>query len=1123
MIIRKNSLQSVGANRATNAVVESYAQNPEIQTPQDKITLLPTLENRQKKTSKPKSLAAEKTQIASPPASPRVTGFQNGPQAVLEAPEIGQVDGPSGGQTLAEAVAQARKPSAADTARLDSLPQPGLTPGRKAGLLRRIGQGFLSFLTSDNLSPFQKDLKAINKLESMAKGLKTPEQFQDKTADLKARLANGESLADIRNEAYAVAREACVQSLGMRPYDCQILGALAMDDGHIAEMRTGEGKTLTAVLPLYLNALAGQGAQLVTVNDTLAARDAEDMAPAFELLGLSVGTVLEDMKKDEKRAGYAADVTYTTDRALGFDYLRDRSATNPVQKMQREPFFALIDEVDEVLIDEARSPLIISGGGKPHQSEYTEFNEIVASLKPDADYYFDRKKHSVWLSETGYARVENKLQQRALQAELAQSPSPVRSKEIQKELGLRDKLSNLITEEQREFDEHRDVKRSKPGWWARRIKGAEWDESTLETARSEYDQAIADKEELLDQLPSYNLFSDENAYKNKFLTAALKAHALFKVDEDYTVSDGKVEIVDQNKGRTSEGRRYNDGVHQALEAKHGVAIQNDTRTTATITYPNLFKRYPRLSGMSGTAKTSEYEFVELYDLDVVQVPTNKPVIREDKPDLVFQTLNEKFEALANDAYRDFAEGRPVLIGTLSVEHNEWLAKLLLDKGVPRESLQILNAETVRGDKEGENEMISQAGRSGVITVATNLAGRGANIKPDLVNFQKLSQATVTALNEGHSVSITMNKKKEADWLASWLQGIPTSVVPASEKSGPSESSVQIRFTEDVDHQIAPSELSQTLHLNADDFPTNGLKVYGTTRSFSRRIDDQLIGRSGRQGAPGTSQFYLSLEDDLFRVFGSKHLDTLLGLFLEPGQGIESGIVDTVIAKVQGSVEEEHYKSRESSNKQDEVLNLHRETFFTMRDELLKGGSSMVDRFEAMVGNAMMDSINATLPEKKSKLSYGQYREAVEAASADLGVDIPLAFLEDKTRNPDSKKMKREDFEYEVRDLANRQIQKIMRALDSMPGPSDATLRPMLLEPVDGVWTDHLDQMDLLHTAVQWRSIAQMDPEVEFKLDAFDLFGESVGLMEKAVTKGPYQQMLGLSELLTSVATQTANK
>ena len=1011
------------------------------------------------------------------------------------------------GKTLAQIAAEVSEPKRSEKAA--PLRQPPLSPGRRAGILRRLGHGFLRFLTSDPLQPFQRDLKAINGMEKSLAGLKTPAQFQAKTAEFKTRLANGESLADIRVEAYAVARQAAQQSLGMRPYDCQVLGALAMDDGHISEMRTGEGKTLTAVMPLYLNALAGKGAHLVTVNDTLASRDAAEMTPAFNLLGMSVGTVLEGMKKDEKRAGYAADITYTTDRTLGFDYLRDITAKNPEQKVQREPFFALIDEVDEVLIDEARSPLIISAPGESFQSEYQVMNEVVGALKAGSDYYLDRKKHSVWLSDSGMARVENMLARRSLQEELRNEPTPERRLEIADESTRREKLDKAIDAEQAAFQTYQDTRKEKPGLIAR-WRGAEWDQEELDADRQSMEQARADREEAAARAP-YTLFSDENSHRVRFLYAALKANALFDRDKDYTVTNGKVEIVDENKGRTSEGRRYNDGVHQAIEAKEGVEIGDEQRAIASITYPNLFKRYPRLSGMSGTAKTSEHEFLKLYELDVVPIPTNEPVIRKDERDLVFRTLEEKYDALATDASKDFFDGKPVLIGTLSVEHNEYIAKLLLERGIPRESMQVLNAETVRGDKEGENLMIGQAGRSGVITVATNLAGRGANIKPDLINFRQLVGKTLGELEYGKPVVVTVRKDSEAEWMKSWLAGVDCEVVPANHPQGPEAGKVQIRFTKGVEKSDSePRWAEDTAHLKGADFPTGGLTVYGTERSTSRRIDDQLIGRSGRQGAPGRSRFYLSLEDDLLRIFAGSKLDPVLSHFTEPGEGQSGAILDTVIAQAQSTVEGDHFSARESTNKSDEVLNVQRDAFFSMRDEILQGGLPLRERLEHMVTEAVLDSM--ALPDKK-RWNYGQLREAVSRAEEELKIPLPLAFL--RPEHADTEEMKKEDFHLEVADLINRQTARVMRSFEKMTGRAEESVRPMLLDVIDDNWSEHLEMMESLRLGVQWQSLAQKDPEVEFKLQAFDLFGESVAHINKSVAGGLYKDLVTFSSLTSS--------
>jgi preprotein translocase subunit SecA len=1046
-----------------------------------------------------KKLKSHSESVAPPPKP----ADSSAPQVLMESMADTSIE--PVGKTLAQVAAEVAEPKRKPKA--SPLPQPPLSAGRKAGLLRRLGHGFLSFLTSDPLQPFQRDLKNINALEKTVSQLKTPEQFQLKTQEFKDRLANGETLADIRVEAYAVARQAAVNTLGMRPYDCQVLGALAMDDGHISEMRTGEGKTLTAVMPLYLNALAGKGAHLVTVNDTLASRDAAEMTPAFNMLGMSVGTVLEDMKKDEKRQGYAADITYTTDRALGFDYLRDKTAKNPKQIVQREPFFALIDEVDEVLIDEARSPLVISATGESHQPEYLEMNEIVGGLEAGSDYYLDRKKHSVWLSDSGMARVENMLSRRELNAELKSDPTAERREAITGELAKRDEIDRLITVEQQAFQTHQDAKKAKPGL-IQRWRGAEWDEEALEADKATHETALQAREEATGATPSYGLFSDEKSHRVRFLYAALKAHSLFEKDKDYTVSGGKVEIVDENKGRTSEGRRYNDGVHQALEAKEGVAVGDEQRSIATITYPNLFKKYPRLSGMSGTAKSSEQEFLKLYELDVVEVPTNKPVIREDERDLVFRTLEEKYDALARDAAEDFFAGKPILIGTLSVEHNEYMAKLLTEQGVPRESMQVLNAETVRGDKEGENLMIGQAGRSGVITVATNLAGRGANIKPDLINFRQLAGKTMGEVEQGKPVVVTVRKPSEAEWMESWLAGTPCSVVPNDHPAGPNPKEVQIRYTKGVEPaKESPEWAESTAHLNGEDFPTGGLTVYGTERSTSRRIDDQLIGRSGRQGAPGRSRFYLSLEDDMLRVFAGSKLNPVLSHFTEPGEGVSGAIIDAVTSHAQSSVENDHFAARESTNKSDEVLNVQRDAFFKMRDEVLEGGKPLRERLEFMVSSSIWDSMD--LPDK-SRLSYGEIRKAVAKAEDGLKVQIPLPFLNSDLDHPDTKKMAAEDLELEITDLVNRQTGKVMRAMNKMTGRAEESVRPMLLDVIDDSWSEHLEMMESLRLGVQWQAMAQKDPEVEFKLQAFDLFGESVAHINKQVTSGLFKDLVTFS-------------
>ncbi len=984
--------------------------------------------------------------------------------------------------------------------------QPGSTPAQRLGLFRRLGHAFLSVLTPDPMSEFRKELEQVDSLETVAQELKTPEDFQAKTSDFKARLAAGASLEELRPEAYAVAREASRQALGMRAYECQVLGALAMDDGRIAEMKTGEGKTLAAVMPLYLNALMGQGAHLITVNDTLATRDAEEMGPVFERLGLSVGVVTETMTTEEKRAGYGADITYTTDRALGFDYLRDRTARSPSQRVQREPFFALIDEVDEVLLDEARTPLILSGTGSDNSQEYQFFNRVVKDLEIGTDILIDQEKQQAWLTDTGYERVETKLQAMHLTELLEGGGDPEEQERIQGDLDLCQQYFQTLTAEQEAFANLRAAERAKPGWLSR-MRGAEWDQEGLEAARALYAEAKAQRLEQAETVPRFGLFTEENEHRVGFLDACVKAHALFQQGKDYLVSGDAVEIVDANKGRTSEGRRYNDGVHQALEAKEGVTVRRDQKITASITYPNLFKRYPRLAGMSGTAKTSEAELVNLYGLEVVPVPTNRPVIRKDEDDLVFATLEDKYQALAQEVAEDYQAGRPVMIGTLSVEHNVYVAKKLVEAGVPREVIQVLNAETVRGDKRLENQAISQAGRSGVVTVATNLAGRGANIKPDLVNFKELAEAVAEAQHQGRPVLVCLEKKAEAEWLQGWLAGMETSISQAGGEIPTTFSPVQIQYGEEAGTPLPGTLAEDTLVLRGQDFPTGGLTVYGTERSSSRRIDDQLIGRAGRQGAPGRSQFFLSLEDDLLRVFAASDLPKGQQLLTTPGVGVSDAGLTKLVAQAQFRVESKSFEARETTSEQDEVMNLQRQAFDGLRDEIVEGGLSLRSRFSDMVGKGLAGAVFDGLPEGKNSFSYEQIGEALAKAQEELGLPISLAFLDSEAANPKQQRMPAEALEQELFDWADRRVTNSMREMEQTLPNAEQVVRTVLLDVLDEGWSEHLEKMEALKQSVHWHALAEKDPEVEFKLQGYDLFAESFSGMNRQMARR------GLGDLL----------
>ncbi|NDD29849.1 MAG: hypothetical protein EB084_16455, partial [Proteobacteria bacterium] len=618
---------------------------------------------------------------------------------------------------------------------------------------RVLGNNLLSIAgKGDDTIPLEEPLAKINALGPRFAAMSDTE-LKGMTATFKARLAAGESVDAIMPEAYAVAREAAGRALGMKPFDVQVQGAIAMYQGKIAEMRTGEGKTLTATMPAYLYGLTGKGAHVVTVNQTLAERDAENMGKVYNWLGLSVGVVPDDPQKiAEKRAAYAADITYATNYSLGFDFLRDNMSRQPSDKVCREPNFALIDEVDEILIDEARTPLILSKTEQPATQQYQRFAEIVKGLTPGADYKVDYKMRQCWLTDDGLSKVE-------------------------KQLGVD------------------------------------------------------------------NLYSESNMTQVPYLRATLMAQTLFTRDKDYMVRDGKIDIVDEFTGRVMDGRRYNDGIHQALEAKEGVAVQPEQTTMASITYPNLFRRYHHVAGMSGTAKTEESEFQDLYGMNVAVIPPNRTSQRVDKPDLVFKSYQEKFNAVVDRVAHLAEEGKPVLIGTRNVATNEYLHQLLNQRGIPH---QVLNARSVQENTSAENDIIARAGKSGMVTLATNMAGRGVDIKPDVVNFKRLTGEAVQAVNDGQRVMIVMSKKSEGEDARLWLGVNQLSVAAgepkvaetkgdalfapaAGEQPGAAVAQPQVQLVVDDGTPLPALPGVKVLRTADPQFATGGLHIIGTER------------------------------------------------------------------------------------------------------------------------------------------------------------------------------------------------------------------------------------------------------------------------------------------------------
>jgi preprotein translocase subunit SecA len=953
-----------------------------------------------------------------------------------------------------------------------------------------FGQRLMDWVGSFGNGQFQADLHKINKAEKMARKLQTPEDFQAQTATFKQRLANGESLESMRIEAYTVARQAAVVASGMRPYDCQVMGALAMDDGRIAEMMTGEGKTLTAVMPLYLNALAGKGAHLVTVNDRLAQRDRDDMGPIFELMGVSVGCALETMSREEKRDGYACDVTYTTDRALGFDFLKDRLARSAEQRVQRPLFFALIDEVDEVLLDEARTPLIISGPANPATEDYLVFNEIIEELRPGVEYFVDREKGAAWLSDVGYDFVQNELHKDTLDFSDPHKIADYHSKR------------GAIRAEGNAWKALHEHRQEKPSLW-KRLRGSDWgeQEDKLENA---YQVAAQRSDSLGEQ---YQLFSEQNLHRMAPMNASLRAHTLFEEGVDYLVQDQRVKIVDENKGRTSKGRRYNEGLHQALEAKSHVPIRPESRPIASITYPNFFAKYERLAGMSGTAKVSEGEFQELYDLSVVQVPTNlqfelnaenptraRKHNRIDETDVMFGTKKQKFQGAVTEAVDAYNEGVPVLLGTLSVEANEYVYSQLMKQGVPASSVQLLNAEHVRGDKTLENSIIAQAGRSGLVTVATNMAGRGVNIKPELINYKKLAmQVEELAAHQGRPLVVDVKDEEQAKRLGEWLEGAYPYRVGEGD---PAPGETVIRVNPD---KAAPSSAA---HLKGEDFPTGGLYVIGTERAKSRRIDDQLIGRSARQGQPGKSRFFLSLEDDLFQDYGGDRLKPVLEVLGSDDGRLESELVETMVGKVQNKVGLEHFHAREDSSAYDKVMNKQRDTFFTIRDSIIASEADLRARLVEDTTDTVVSQLEETLSGRRH--SPLKVRQALAKISSELS--LPLSYHSDQ-------KIKTKELRKMVTEQVESRLSEAFEQYDLAEATLDEPYRHMLLNAHDDAWSLHLEDMRTLKRGVQWMGVAEKDPEVEFSLRAFDAFGALLGDIQTDSVKGVVPQLMLGADLL----------
>ncbi len=819
-------------------------------------------------------------------------------------------------------------------------------------------------------------VEKINALEEEFEK-KSKEELQALTAKWKEELSKIESdeekfkyMDKILPEAFAAVREASKRTLGMRHYDVQLIGGIVLHQGKIAEMKTGEGKTLVATLPVYLNALAGKGVHVVTVNDYLAKRDAEWMGPIYNYLGLSVGYLQNEMENPQRKEMYARDITYGTNSEFGFDYLRDNMAFSKDEKVQRELFYAIVDEADSILIDEARTPLIISGPSEENVDVYYIADAIVRQLKKDKHFEVDEKTKTAVLTDEGIRKVEGIVSEMT---------------------GIKD----------------------------------------------------------------FNLYDPKFSDLLHAIIQSLRAHHLFKRDVDYVVKDGQVVIVDEFTGRIMPGRRWSDGLHQAVEAKEGVKIEAENQTLATITLQNYFRLYKKLAGMTGTAETEAAELKEIYGLDVVVIPTNKPVIRIDHPDLIFKTMRAKYDAVVKEIEKNYKVGRPVLVGTNSIEASEYLSRLLKRKGIPH---QVLNAK----HHEKEAEIVAQAGRLKAVTIATNMAGRGTDIllggNPDFLAKKELEKRGITP-----------------------------------EKVGEEEYEKICRETLEKYKKITEEEKKKVIELG-------GLYIIGTERNESRRIDNQLRGRAGRQGDPGESRFFLSLEDNLLRLFGSDRIKKMMEMMNIPeDEPIEHKMVSKALENAQRRVEQQNFQIRKRLLEYDEVYNVQRKVIYEQRNKILEGENFRKEILTFME-NVAWEMVDNFAPENILPDEW-DLEELKKTLEARFGFEFPIPENYEQLMNLEVEGAY-DDREKLAKLIFNR-LKEEYEKMEQIVG--EGQLREMermvMLQSLDHYWRQHLRALDHIKESIGWRGYGQKDPVVEFKKEAFQLFEELISNIENGTVDG----------------------
>ena len=826
-------------------------------------------------------------------------------------------------------------------------------------MLGSIAKKIFGSANDRRLKTYQPKIQAINALEASLADL-TNEELRAQTAAFKAELAAGRTLDDLLVPAFATVREAAKRALGQRHFDVQLIGGMVLHEGSIAEMRTGEGKTLVATLACYLNALAGKGVHVVTVNDYLAKRDSEWMGRVYKFLGLSVGVIVHGLDDAQRREAYAADITYGTNNEFGFDYLRDNMKYELAQMTQRPHFYAIVDEVDSILIDEARTPLIISGQAEDTTELYYRMNEIAPRLKRQADensagdYTVDEKQHQVLLSEAGHERAE------ALLAEAGLLPHG----------------------------------------------GSLYDPSNINLMHHMY--------------------------------AALRAHSLFHRDQQYVVQDGEIVIVDEFTGRLMAGRRWSDGLHQAVEAKEGVAIQRENQTLASITFQNYFRMYAKLAGMTGTADTEAYEFQHIYNLETVVIPTHKPMVRDDRMDQVYQSMREKYEAVIKDIKGCHERGQPVLVGTTSIENSELLSKMLDTEKLPH---NVLNAK----QHAREAEIVVQAGRPNTITIATNMAGRGTDIV---------------------------------------LGGNPEPEVNQIQADAGLDEAARQHRIEEVRHAW------QKLHNQV--VAAGGLHIIATERHESRRVDNQLRGRSGRQGVPGSSRFYLSLEDPLLRIFASDRVAAIMQRLKMPdGEAIEHPWVTRAIENAQRKVEARNFDMRKHLLEYDDVANDQRKAIYESRNQLLES-TDISERITAIRGEVITGFITQHIaPESLEEQWDIAGLEKTLAAELELQLPIRQWLADDNELDEDKLRAR-------IIEFADRKYQEKTASVE--PQAMRQFERAIMLQSVDSHWREHLAALDHLRQGIHLRSYAQKTPTQEYKKEAFELFALMLDMINTEVTQ-----------------------